>query len=797
MSKLVVFEIGEGDFNERGFPITLRIGEEGKHSSVSIPGKLPPNPDILKNLNSLRSAYLKLENLYRLSKKQEQPSGGSFLNDYKREANVLKNSFNDWLSSDELQSIREKFIQNVKASDEMQLLVKTDNLQIQRLPWNLWNLFESYTKAEVTFIPCAYEATGKTPVKPKVRILAIIGDSTGINTQADVSLLKEQLPDTEAEIEFLPKPNRQELTEHLWSEKGWDILYFAGHSSSELNGENGWIKINQNEDLSIKDLKQSLKKAVENGLKLAIFNSCDGLGLASSLRELCIPNIIVMREPVPDKVSQAFLKYFLEAFYRGSLLDSAVKEARGKLEGLENEFPCASWLPVLYKTSQEAPPSWKDWIEDKTQNPRFSLKLRDVFAISLAVASMVVGARWLGKLHPMELSAYDQLTRLRAIVEEPKPDERILVITIDRDDVDLQNRNPDYAASSLKTLSDPTWNQLFKKLGKYKPQVIGMNLFREGTVDPKKYPDFAFNLKSGRVVGICFEPGGGDDTVGKASTNLPDKNLGFVAGILDEPNKNEVIRRHYLWSYELENPEICRNKELGSFSFKLALNYLESKGFKHQIGKDYIKIGNTVFSRLKKRVAGYNNVKIDDTSDGIQTILNYRPYKNYKTDIAKTITLTDFLYKDIFKGYVDGHIVLIGNIMQGDNYRSRTPYNIDDDTPHILLHAQAISHILDVVEGKRSQIWAWDWWMDSLWIWVWSSIGGTLVCFVGWQRGLEKQFLLIVILSNITAYLILYILCFGFLVTLGIWIPLFPSAMALFFTSAILTSMTLGTKVQR
>ena len=470
MSKLVVFEIGEGDFNERGFPITLQIGEEGKHSSVSTPGKLPPNPDILKNFNSWRSAYLKLENLYRLSKKQEQPSGGSFINDCNEAANLLIYSFNDWLNTDALRSIREKFIQNVKASDEMRLLVKTDDLQIQRLPWRSWNLFESYTNDEVTIIPRAYEAIGKTPVKPKVRILAILGDSTGIDTQADARSLKEQLPDTEAEIEFLPEPSRQKLTEHLWSEEGWDILYFAGHSSSEMNGENGWIKINQNDDLTIKDLKQSLKKAVENGLKLAIFNSCDGLGLASSLRELCIPNIIVMREPVPDKVSQAFLKYFLEAFYRGSLLNDAVNEARGKLEGLENEFPCATWLPSLHQNSQEAPPSWKDWIEDKTQNPRFSLKLRYVFAISLAVASMVVGARWLGMLHPIELSAYDQLTRLRAMVEEPKPDKRILVITIARKDVDLLKQPSEEIGGGGKTLSDRTLNKLFKKLGKYKPK---------------------------------------------------------------------------------------------------------------------------------------------------------------------------------------------------------------------------------------------------------------------------------------------------------------------------------------
>ncbi len=57
-----------------------------------------------------------------------------------------------------------------------------------------------------------------------------------------------------------------------------------------------------------------LRKAISRGLQLAIFNSCDGLGLANDLAELNIPQIIVMRSPVPDLVAQEFLKHFLKAF---------------------------------------------------------------------------------------------------------------------------------------------------------------------------------------------------------------------------------------------------------------------------------------------------------------------------------------------------------------------------------------------------------------------------------------------------------------------------------------------------
>ncbi len=74
----------------------------------------------------------------------------------------------------------------------------------------------------------------------------------------------------------------------------------------------GKIEINQNsppDALTIADLKYGLKKAIRHGLQLAIFNSCDGLGLAYQLEDLHIPYIIVMREPVEDKVAREFLKH--------------------------------------------------------------------------------------------------------------------------------------------------------------------------------------------------------------------------------------------------------------------------------------------------------------------------------------------------------------------------------------------------------------------------------------------------------------------------------------------------------
>lgn len=99
-----------------------------------------------------------------------------------------------------------------------------------------------------------------------------------------------------------------------------------------------------------------MRSANALGLKLAIFNSCDGLGIARDLADLQIPNIIVMREPIPDEVAQKFVKNFLPRFtVENKSLYISVREARKNLQELEDKYPCASWLPVICQNPADEP----------------------------------------------------------------------------------------------------------------------------------------------------------------------------------------------------------------------------------------------------------------------------------------------------------------------------------------------------------------------------------------------------------------------------------------------------------
>ncbi|MTF39538.1 CHAT domain-containing protein [Cyanobacterium aponinum 0216] len=122
-------------------------------------------------------------------------------------------------------------------------------------------------------------------------------------------------------------------------------MFFAGHSHTKNN--KGIIFINPQERLTIVELKNALNKAIKKGLQLAIFNSCDGIGLAEELSKLNLPQIIVMREGVPDLIAQEFLKYFLSALQQNKSVFNSLREARERLQAWDKDFPGGSWLPMI------------------------------------------------------------------------------------------------------------------------------------------------------------------------------------------------------------------------------------------------------------------------------------------------------------------------------------------------------------------------------------------------------------------------------------------------------------------
>jgi WD40 repeat protein len=369
-TRSIVINLGNGDLNNGFQSVTAQIWTQGNPYPEQLTGSLCAAPHLIELYRHWQAIYQVLCNrLVMLSPTIEEDDeleidevGITQVSQisFDEVCQTLQESFNSWLNCEEFLKIDRQLRSHCNRTDAIRVIIETDDDFVKRLPWHRWDFIKDYPASEVALSKPEYKRKNAFPTRiarQNIRILAILGNSQDIDVEGERKFL-DNLKD--AQTEFLILPSRLEFDRQLWDSQGWDILFFAGHSQSE--GETGRIYINENSknnSLTIEQLEEALTEAIANGLKIAIFNSCDGLGLANALSKLNIPVVIVMREPVPNRVAQEFFNYFLEAFAieRRSLL-LAVRQARRKLQALEDEYPGASWLPIVCQNPAVKPPTW-------------------------------------------------------------------------------------------------------------------------------------------------------------------------------------------------------------------------------------------------------------------------------------------------------------------------------------------------------------------------------------------------------------------------------------------------------
>jgi ABC-type branched-subunit amino acid transport system substrate-binding protein len=188
--------------------------------------------------------------------------------------------------------------------------------------------------------------TFPTPVK----ILMLVGQYTDpaliIDTTIDKNLIRN-LPGAKPQI--VEATSIEEVIEALDNNE-FDILIFAGHSTTLNDGSDAIISLTDTLSITIEQIQNEIRNALNrrsHPLVLAIFNSCDGLGIDSRLTSLRIkiPYLIAMRERITDPIAHRFLKLFLRYFVKRRMsLERAYKQAQN---GLHSLFPGADFLPIL------------------------------------------------------------------------------------------------------------------------------------------------------------------------------------------------------------------------------------------------------------------------------------------------------------------------------------------------------------------------------------------------------------------------------------------------------------------
>lgn len=779
MTHLVILNLGKGDW-QQGFSMVVAQLWMSDRTPMQITGSLPPAPEFSALYPRWQKLYEALYThrswrKYRIAESDfEIEDDETYITDvseveFQRICQEIQTRINTWLNVDSFRNIDRQLHIRLNPNDEIRVIITAENHQLLRLPWHLWHFFEDYPRAELALSLPEYAQAIKANVnqqKSTVKILAILGNSEGIDIATDRKLL-EQLPNVE--LQLLVEPKLEELNQQLW-QPGWDILFFAGHSSSQENSH--ILQINRNDSISLEQLRFGLKKAIERGLKLAIFNSCDGLEIAWNLVDLQIPQAIVMREPVSDRIAQDFLKNFLIAFSGGQSFYLSVREAREKLQALETEFPCATWLPVICQNPAELPPKWSDWLsktDNKPQNVESKIQLYPLrkrnlihtLVSSIVVTGLMLGVRSIGILQPLELWAFDRLLTLRP---NELPDSRFLIVTIN--EADIQAQDPNDRRSSL---SDKAFNQLLNRIEPHQPLAIGIDVYRDFATN-SQYPNLIAHLRKNKhLVAICKNSDAKYDPTGIASPpEVPPSRVGFSDFLED----NDGVLRRQLLFLDPDPTSPCTTPY--SFNVRLAFRYLQAQGISPQFTTDgNLKLGNVEFKRLQTRTGGYQGID----AAGNQIMINYRSLPSLRA-IAPQVTLNDVLSGKVRPEAIKGRIILIGVTANSSSDFWATPYGsaTKEKVPGVFIQAHKTSQILSAVLDKRSQILVGNLPGETLWIWTWALIGGLSAI---WLRSPLQRTITCVIIV-----IILIGISFAFLIK-GSWVPLVPAGIIVVITVSI------------
>jgi hypothetical protein len=333
---------------------------EGQTRSVEI----ALSPNLNQHYQIWRQAYL---NYYQSAQMRGRPDiSGTITLDWRSllsEAETqLLNTFQNWLQSAELYEIRAQLAnaaQQVEANEAIQVFLTCSPLELDRLPWELWNIQAEFsTQATIRWIRAPLNIAAAAvdqalSLRRRQRVLVVLGDDTGLNFEEDRQAVKSLQP--VADVEFVgwqPELTAiqviEQITQAITDPKGWDVLFFVGHSNETLL-TGGELGIAPGISINIQDITPQLMVAKLKGLQVAIFNSCSGLSLAHALIDMGLGQVVVMREPIHNRVAQVFLLGLLQGLGEGLDIYDALQAARQVLQEQKRSiYPSAALVPSLF-----------------------------------------------------------------------------------------------------------------------------------------------------------------------------------------------------------------------------------------------------------------------------------------------------------------------------------------------------------------------------------------------------------------------------------------------------------------
>lgn len=463
----------------------------GKGRTISVELTYPLS--LTRSYEHWESAYL---NYYRRMRGRAVISGTGALpvdphKELKTAEAQLLQEFQHWLLSPELVSIRSEIAKATQVADKprhhwVEVFLTCTSLELARLPWETWEIGKDLGTPPIIRIartPANILNEPVCPIRRKARVLAILGDNTGLNLGQDTKALRSlrrvasitiigwkrneqkaklNIPKSIETHFFEADALKHEIQKAIADVRGWDILFFAGHSNETvLTG--GELGIAPHTSISISEIEDSIHKAKQRGLQFAIFNSCCGINIAESLINLGLSQVAVMREPIHDQVAQEFLVQFLKSLAQYKDVHEALLDASQLLKQEEKRlsYPSAYLIPSLFRhpgaelfrIKPFGPvEALKRWLPTKSEANWLVVLL--IFSLLPPVQSLLLEPRILLQ------AVYRQVTfQVPSHVEIP-----LLLIRIDNKSLiadDIQQRHPidySYLAKIVQSLSQRNAN---------------------------------------------------------------------------------------------------------------------------------------------------------------------------------------------------------------------------------------------------------------------------------------------------------------------------------------------------
>ncbi|MEM1172668.1 MAG: CHAT domain-containing protein [Cyanobacteria bacterium P01_H01_bin.35] len=260
-------------------------------------------------------------------------------------------------------------------SEVLQLRLGTKDRRISSLPWEVLHVGDRplATGTDIVFSryqpnTCLPKSTRILTSEEPLKILMAIAaptDKDSLQLEKEYEALRQELEknsgETEIHLDILRQPGREQLTQALEQGK-YQVFHYAGHSTWGISG--GEISLVSNitgltESLSGKDLAGLL---VNNGIQMAVFNSCRGaynhfvhsndegveINLAEAMVKRGIPGVLAMAERIPDEVSLILTRLFYRNLNQGYPIDLSLNRARQGLISAYGSHQLYWALPVVY-----------------------------------------------------------------------------------------------------------------------------------------------------------------------------------------------------------------------------------------------------------------------------------------------------------------------------------------------------------------------------------------------------------------------------------------------------------------